>query len=107
MGARWKHFRTVCRHRKVVRRECAACGIWWQGVMHDLSKFSPAEFGPSALYFQGTGARLRRRRKRWGIPTHGCITRGGTGTTGNTGAITTTTPARSFRTRFLTSLWWR
>lgn len=53
MGARWKHFKTVCKHKAVVYRECKACGIWWQGVTHDLSKFSPIEFAPSARYFQG------------------------------------------------------
>ena len=53
MSAIWKHFVTVCRHRWVVLRECWACGIWWQGLVHDLSKFSPAEFVVSARYFQG------------------------------------------------------
>jgi len=53
MGARWRHFRTVCRHRQIVRRECAACGIFWRGLVHDLSKYSPVEFVASARYFQG------------------------------------------------------
>ena len=53
MGARWKHFKTVCKHKAVVYRECKACGIAWQGIIHDLSKFSPTEFVPSAKYFQG------------------------------------------------------
>lgn len=51
MGARWKHFKTVCKHRAVVFRECKACGIVWRGLVHDLSKFSSVEFGPSAMYF--------------------------------------------------------
>ena len=49
----YKHFLTVCKHKWVVFQECRACGITWQGIIHDLSKFSPAEFGPSAKYFQG------------------------------------------------------
>lgn len=53
MGARWKHFKTVCKHKAVVYHECHKCGITWQGIKHDLSKFSPIEFGPSAKYFQG------------------------------------------------------
>ena len=53
MGARWKHFKTVCKHRAVVFCECKACGIVWRGLVHDLSKFSSVEFGPSARYFQG------------------------------------------------------
>ena len=66
MGARWKHFKTVCRHRKVVRRECATCGIWWQGVVHDMSKFSPAEFGPSARYFQGDRSPIEAEKEALG-----------------------------------------
>jgi hypothetical protein len=53
MGSTWKHFKTVCKHKSVVFKECAACGIPWQGLVHDLSKFSHVEFGPSARYFQG------------------------------------------------------
>lgn len=48
-----KHFITVCRHKAVVLKECRACGITWQGIVHDLSKFSLTEFVPSAKYFQG------------------------------------------------------
>jgi len=29
-------------------------GLYWQGLTHDLSKFSPAEFIPSVKYFVGT-----------------------------------------------------
>lgn len=53
MSARWKHFKTVCKHKAVVYRECKACGIAWQGLIHDLSKFSPVEFESSAQFFQG------------------------------------------------------
>ena len=53
MGAMWRHFMTVCKHRWYVFKECAACGIWWQGITHDMSKFSRAEFIPSAKHFQG------------------------------------------------------
>ena len=53
MGAKWKHFKTVCKHKQVVYQECKACGIPWQGIIHDLSKFSKIEFSASAKYFQG------------------------------------------------------
>ena len=49
----WKHFKTVCKHKWIVFRECAACGIAWQGLTHDLSRFSTTEFISSAKYFQG------------------------------------------------------
>lgn len=62
MGARWKHFKTVCKHKTIVYRECKACGIWWQGVIHDLSKFSPVEFTPSARYFRGNKSPIEEQK---------------------------------------------
>lgn len=53
MGVRLNHFKTICRHKAVVYQECKACGIIWQGITHDLSKFSIVEFISSAKYFQG------------------------------------------------------
>lgn len=50
----WKHFKTIIRHKYVVFKECKACGILWQGIIHDMSKFSPVEFFSSARYFQGS-----------------------------------------------------
>ena len=58
-----KHFLTVCRHKKVVFKECRACGITWQGIKHDLSKFSFAEFMPSAKYFQGNRSPIEAEKK--------------------------------------------
>jgi hypothetical protein len=52
MGVCWKHFMTVCRHKHEVFKQCRACGIGWQGFIHDLSKFGLAEFVSSARYFQ-------------------------------------------------------
>lgn len=47
------HLRTTLKHRHKVIYHCAKCGILWQGLFHDLSKYSPTEFLPSAKYFQG------------------------------------------------------
>ena len=66
MGTRWKHFKTVCRHKAVVYRECKACGIRWQGIVHDLSKFSHAEFSPSAKYFQGNRSPIEAEKEALG-----------------------------------------
>ena len=62
MGNRWKHFKTVCKHKAVVYQECKACGIAWQGLIHDLSKFSRTEFAPSANFFQGTGSPIEKEK---------------------------------------------
>lgn len=63
MNAYFKHLKTVCRHKWYVLRECAACGILWQGLVHDLSKFSPAEFFSSAKYFQGNRSPIEAEKE--------------------------------------------
>ena len=35
------HLRTVQHHRFLVLRHCWRVGLYWQGLTHDLSKFSP------------------------------------------------------------------
>lgn len=49
-----KHFRTITRHRHKVIVHCAKCGILFQGLFHDLSKYSPQEFFTGAKYYAGT-----------------------------------------------------
>lgn len=48
-----KHFLLVCKHKWYVGVECFKHGLYWQGIVHDLSKFSSTEFFTSARYFQG------------------------------------------------------
>ena len=66
IGSCWKHFKTICRHKKEVFKECKACGITWRGIVHDLSKFSPAEFVPSAKYFQGNRSPIEAEKEAVG-----------------------------------------
>lgn len=47
------HLKTVNRHRYLVMRYCFRAGLYWQGLTHDLSKYSPVEFRVGAKYFQG------------------------------------------------------
>ncbi len=61
-----KHFLTVYRHRKIVRKECFLCGLWWQGITHDLSKYSFTEFAPSARYFQGDRSPIEAQKEAQG-----------------------------------------
>ncbi len=49
-----RHFRTITRHRHQVIAHCFRAGIGWQGLFHDLSKYSPAEFFVGAKYYLGT-----------------------------------------------------
>lgn len=53
LGKAWGHLRTICRHKFEVGRLCFKVGLYWQGVVHDLSKFGPTEFMTGARYFQG------------------------------------------------------
>ena len=48
-----KHFMTITRHRHKVMYHCLRCGILWQGMRHDLSKYSPTEFLPGARFYLG------------------------------------------------------
>ncbi len=49
----WKHFKTITYHRYLVMRGCFRVGLYYQGLTHDLSKYSPTEFLVGAKYYQG------------------------------------------------------
>lgn len=49
----WQHFKTITRHRFVVLAGCFRVGLYWQGLVHDLSKYSPTEFMQGAKFYQG------------------------------------------------------
>ena len=48
-----KHFRTITKHRHKVIAHCRKAGIFWQGLGHDLSKYSFSEFWTGAKYYSG------------------------------------------------------
>lgn len=54
MAHAWQHFKTITRHRHLVMKNCFRVGLYKQGLLHDLSKYSPAEFRIGAGYYQGT-----------------------------------------------------
>ncbi len=62
----WKHFDTVNHHRYLVMKNCFACGIYRQGLAHDLSKYSPSEFWVSVKYFQGNRSPYMRDKELHG-----------------------------------------
>ena len=49
----WQHFKTITHHRWLVRQGCFRIGLYWQGLTHDLSKYSTVEFWTGARYYQG------------------------------------------------------
>ncbi len=48
-----KHFITITNHKLLVMKGCFKLGLIKQGLLHDLSKYSLAEFIPSCKYYQG------------------------------------------------------
>lgn len=62
----WRHFQTVTLHRHAVIRHCYKAGIFWQGLGHDLSKYSPSEFIPGVMYYQGTRSPNEQERQELG-----------------------------------------
>ncbi len=47
------HLRTVAEHKYLVMKHCFAVGLYAQGILHDMSKFSPTEFLNGCRYYQG------------------------------------------------------
>lgn len=48
------HFTTITEHKIMVMRHCFRIGLYWQGLTHDLSKYTPVEFLQGIKYYQGT-----------------------------------------------------
>ena len=49
----FKHFITITRHRHIVLRYCFFAGLYRQGLLHDLSKYSFTEFWRGVRYYAG------------------------------------------------------
>ena len=62
----WGHLKTVHHHRMLVRKYCFRLGLYWQGLTHDLSKYSPIEFWAGVKYFQGDRSPNDAQRKSFG-----------------------------------------
>lgn len=57
------HLKTVIIHRFWVRHYCFKLGLIWQGLTHDLSKYSPIEFWESVKYYTGTHSPIDECKK--------------------------------------------
>ncbi len=49
----WGHFKTITTHKLRVMKYCFRAGLYKQGLLHDLSKYTPVEFLPGVKYYQG------------------------------------------------------
>ena len=63
----WQHFKTITHHRFVVMAGCFRIGLYWQGLTHDLSKYSPIEFMVGAKYYQGDHSPNDEERRQKGF----------------------------------------
>lgn len=48
------HFNTITKHKILVMKECFQVGLYRQGILHDLSKYTFTEFLVGCRYYQGT-----------------------------------------------------
>ena len=61
------HLKTVNTHRRLVRRYCFKLGLYRQGLLHDLSKYSPTEFLRGIKFYQGYRSPNDAERAETGI----------------------------------------
>ncbi len=63
------HFSTITRHKLLVGKLCFRCGLYRQGLMHDLSKYGPSEFLVGVKYYQGDRSPNDAEREAKGVTT--------------------------------------
>ena len=60
------HFKTITRHRHTVIAHSRLAGILFQGLRHDLSKYSPTEVIPGARFYCGDRSPNEEERALYG-----------------------------------------
>ena len=63
----WQHFKTITAHRFRVMKYCLKAGLIFQGLTHDLSKYSWTEFSEGCRYWQGDRSPNARAKEAAGI----------------------------------------
>ena len=58
-----KHFKLITHHKWIVFKLCCKIGEPWRGFMHDISKYSPTEFGESMKYYVGNHSPIVEAKK--------------------------------------------
>ena len=57
------HFSTITHHKMLVMKTCFKVGLYRQGLLHDLSKYTPIEFIPGVIYYQGDRSPINREKE--------------------------------------------
>lgn len=63
------HFKTITHHKLLVMGYCFQVGLYRQGLMHDMSKYSWTEFRIGAKYYSGTRSPNASEREEIGYST--------------------------------------
>lgn len=58
-----KHLKIILKHKYYVCKYCFKFGLYWQGIVHDLSKFNPIEFWTSVKYYQGNRSPINAEKQ--------------------------------------------
>lgn len=61
-----KHLKTILIHKYWVGKYCFKAGLYWRGITHDLSKFSPTEFRESVVFYTGDASPIDTAKKKQG-----------------------------------------
>ena len=48
-----EHLKTINHHKKLVMEGCFKVGLYRQGILHDLTKYTPTEFIQGVRFYQG------------------------------------------------------
>lgn len=60
------HLKTINSHKWLVMIHCFKVGLYKQGLLHDLSKYSLTEFIPGIIYYQGNRSPNNAQREAEG-----------------------------------------
>lgn len=82
------HLHTINVHKALVMRLCFRCGLYRQGILHDLSKYSPLELKTGFRYYQGNRSPIDAQKEQEGYSFSWLHHKGRNPTTGNTGWTT-------------------
>ena len=63
------HFKTITTHKLLVMEYCFKVGLYRQGLLHDLSKYSPTEFRVGMKYYTGKRSPNALEREELGYST--------------------------------------
>lgn len=69
MGNIWRHFKTITYHKYLVGKGCFRIGLYRQGLLHDMSKYTPTEFMVGVRYYQGMRSPNNAEREKLGYST--------------------------------------